>query len=412
MNQASTVPPTIWKTFNEGKLSSKVLLFGVMINRLSGFLQIFIVIFLMAHGYTHEQTITALAFYGGGAIIGALAGGYLSEKLGIRVAVTISMSATAILTASLLYISTFWLLLFFVTLSSLSAQLFRPASATLLSRQTPPEQQTMIFAIYRLGINLGTTFAPALGYFIYHLSNNSFIYLFWIEAVIAGLYALLAFLTLPDNRQSEHEKETTDNQPGNGYKEILKDRRFMFYLFATLCHAIVYVQYTSTLPLFIEDVHYPIYWYTLAISLNSIIVISFELLLTKYTQQYAQHIVIAVGFILVGLGVACYALPIGPMAIIIGTVIWSIGEIICGPAFSAWPANAGPDRLKAHYLGSCHFMFNAGGVIGPLVGGWLYLQMGMLIWPIISFASVIAAVTCWQCCSPRAPRQTTASAVE
>ncbi len=392
--------PSIWHTFNSSPLSSKIILFGVMINRLSGFLQIFIVIYLVAGGYSHEQTIIALGLYGTGAVIGALIGGSISDRFGVRAATMISMGSTAILTAVLLYMSSYGLILFVVLLASLSAQLFRPASATLLSRQTPPECQTMIFAIYRLGLNLGSTAAPLIGYAIYNFGNQSFVYVFWCEALIAGMYALLAMATLP-RKIVLTEVKITEHIRSEGYAAVLSDRRFLFYLFATFCHSVVYVQYTTTLPLYTEDVGYPLFWYTLAISLNGMIVICFELLVTKFTQSYGKHIVITVGFSLVGIGVACYSLPIGPAVLVIGTLIWSLGEIVCGPAFSAWPANAGPDHLKAHYLGSFHFMFSLGNAVGPIIGGWLYLQIGGLVWPVIASGSIVAAIVSWYCVRPR-----------
>ncbi|MEW5289780.1 MULTISPECIES: MFS transporter [Erwinia] len=386
--------PGVWETFAQSPLSSKVILFGVMINRLSGFLQIFIVLFLISLGYSHQQTIVALFIYGLGAVTGALIGGSLSERLGTRTASMISMGATAVLTAALLYLHNFVAILLVVALASLCAQLFRPASSALLSQQTPAERQTMIFAIYRLGLNLGATGAPLIGYALYHWGGESFTWLFWGEAVIAGLYALLAMLTLPGKSRSQSDDDITATPHAGGYREVLADRRFVLFLLATLCHSAVFVQYITTLPMYVEDQKIGLFWYTLAVSLNGIIVICFELLITKITQNYARRKMLALGFALIGSGVAFYAVPIGPAALIVGTLVWSLGEIISGPAFFAFPANAGPKHLKAHYLGSFHFMFSMGIAVGPVVGGWLYLQLGTGIWPVISLGSFFAAVVC------------------
>lgn len=385
--------PGVWETFAQSPLSSKVILFGVMVNRLSGFLQIFIVLFLISLGYSHQQTIIALFIYGTGAVIGALIGGSLSERLGTRTASMISMGATAVLTATLLYLPNFTAILMVVALASLCAQLFRPASSALLSQQTPAERQTMIFAIYRLGLNLGATGAPLIGYALYHWGGESFTWLFWGEAIIAGLYALLAMLTLPGKTRTSGPASSPAAQCG-GYLEVLADRRFVLFLLATLCHSAVFVQYITTLPMYVEDQKIGLFWYTLAVSLNGIIVICFELLITKITQNHARRKMLALGFALIGSGVAFYAVPIGPAALIVGTLIWSVGEIISGPAFFAFPANAGPKHLKAHYLGSFHFMFSMGIAVGPVVGGWLYLQLGTAIWPVISLGSFFAAVVC------------------
>lgn len=397
--------PGVLETFSQSPLSSKVVLLGVMINRLSGFLQIFIVLYLVSLGYSHQQTIIALAVYGTGAVIGALLGGAISERFGPRLASMISMGATAVLTAALLYLDHFTSILIVVALASLCAQLFRPASAALLSWQTSPERQTMIFAIYRLGLNLGATGAPLIGYALYLWGGESFTLLFWGEAIIAALYAVLAMLTLPGkNEVGEISKQAgADKTAAGGYLDVLADRRFVLFLLATFCHSAVYVQYITTLPLYVEDKGITLFWYTLAVSLNGIIVICFELFITKFTQGYNKRYVLAFGFALIGAGVAFYAVPIGPAALIVGTLIWSLGEIISGPSFFAFPANAGPGHLKSHYLGSFHFMFSLGIALGPVIGGWLYLSLDTAFWLVIALGSVFAALVCGVCVKEPAP---------
>ncbi|MEA9391672.1 MFS transporter [Acerihabitans sp. TG2] len=395
----SSSAPGVLETLSQSPLSLKVVLLGVMINRLSGFLQIFIVLYLVSLGYSHQQTIIALAVYGTGAVIGTLLGGAISERFGPRLASMISMGATAVLTAALLYLDHFISILIVVALASLCAQLFRPASAALLSWQTPPERQTMIFAIYRLGLNLGATGAPLIGYALYHWGGESFTLLFWGEAIIAALYAMLAMLTLPGKNEVGEisMRAGADKTAAGGYLDVLADRRFVLFLLATFCHSAVYVQYITTLPLYVEDKGIALFWYTLAVSLNGIIVICFELFITKFTQGYNKRYVLAFGFALIGAGVAFYAVPIGPAALIVGTLIWSSGEIISGPSFFAFPANAGPGHLKSHYLGSFHFMFSLGIALGPVIGGWLYLSLDTVFWPVIALGSIFAALVCGAC---------------
>ena len=70
---------------------------------------------------------------------------------------------------------------------------------------------------------------------------------------------------------------------------------------------------------------------------------------------------------LLGVGVAIYGLPMAPVVIITGTVVWSLGEIIGGPAVFAYPAIAGPPDLEGRYIGSFQFMYGLGSAVGPLV---------------------------------------------
>ncbi|MEV3991478.1 MFS transporter [Streptomyces sp. NPDC049837] len=388
----------VWATFRDAPLAVRTVLAGVLVNRLSGFLHVFLVLFLTAKGFSKEDTVVALGVYGGGAVVGSLVGGTLADRMGVRNATVLSMGSTAVLTAALLYLPSFALVLVTVALVSLGAQLFRPASATLIADLTDDDRQIMVFAMYRFGLNVGATAAPLLGYALYHAGDRSYTLLFWGEAVIALVYAGFAWATLPGGTRTaaaggagEDRSRAGKGGPA-GYAAVLRDRRYVLYLLAALCHAAVYMQYLSTLPLYMTSVGMALFWYTFAVSLNGVIVIAFELLVTKLSQDWSLKITIGLGFALVGAGVAFYGLPIGPAAIVVGTLIWSLGEILGGPAVFAYPAKAGPEHLRSRYIGSFQFMFGLGTALGPMAGGWLFLRLDGLVWPVIAVGSLLATV--------------------
>ncbi|MGW7102418.1 MFS transporter [Streptomyces sp. NPDC054838] len=387
---AGAAPATVWATFKEAPPAVKTVLAGVLVNRLSGFLQLFLVLFLTDAGHSAGRTVIALGVYGAGAVAGSLVGGTLADRLGIRHATVLSMSSTAVLTAALLYLPDFTLLLGAIALVSLGAQLFRPASATLLADQTGGDRQIMIFAMYRFGLNVGATAAPLVGYALYNAGGHSYTLLFWGEAVIALGYALVARATLPARAARHPAAAPVPAGARTGYAAVLRDRRYLLYLAAAFCHAAVYTQYLSTLPLYMKDAGMALFWYTFAVALNGLIVIAFELLVTKVSQRWPLKLTIGLGFALVGAGVACYGLPVGPAAVVIGTLVWSLGEILGGPAVFAYPAGAGPEPLRSRYIGSFQFVFGLGSALGPMAGTWLFLRFGSLVWPLVGACSLLA----------------------
>jgi hypothetical protein len=93
------------------------------------------------------------------------------------------------------------------------------------------------------------------------------------------------------------------------------------------------------------------------LSLNSAVVITCELLMTKVTQRWPARVVALVGFVLLGVGQALYSVPAGLVVFIGGTLVWTLAEITAGPTMSAYPANAGPERLRSQYLGASQSVF-------------------------------------------------------
>jgi len=390
----------IWVTFRESPLAVKTVLGGVFVNKVGSFLNIFLVLFMAAQGYSAGQAATALGVYGAGTVGGVLVGGALADRLGARNATVISMGSSAVLIAALLYLPTYPLLLAAVALVGVAGQIYRPASATLLSELTSDSRQVMIFAMYRFGLNLGTMAAPLIGFALYNLNHQNYDLLFWGEALVALVYAVLAQLTLPPRR-------TAGRGPGGGpgsgpggaaqdpagsYLMVLRDRRYVLFLVATFFNAAVYIQYLSTLPLDISAAGVPIFWYTLAVSLNGFVVIAFELPMTKLSQHWPFRATLAVTFTLVGIGVATYGLPMRPAVILAGTLIWTVSEVIGAPTFFAYPAMAGPAHLRGRYIGSFQFMFGLGAAVGPIAGGALFTGLGHGVWPVLAAGSAVAVV--------------------
>lgn len=384
--------PTIRRTFSDSPLAVKTLLCGVIVNRLSAFLMVFLVLYLTSRGYSSGQAVLAVGVYGAGAIVGAIAGGALADR-GDKRAICLSMASASVLTASLLFLPSYPLLLAAVALASLSAQVFKPASATMLSRLTRPDRQVMIFAMFRFGLNVGATAAPLIGYGLYDLGHQRYTLLFLVEALVALAYAVLAWTTLPVGRVTAHEPAGAPAAGAvGGYLAVLRDGRFTLYLVANLVASAVYVQYLSTLPLNISAAHLDIVWYTLAVSLNGFIVIACELLVTTVTQRWPRRWTIAGGRALIAAGMAVYGLPIGPLVVVAGTVVWSAGEIIAGPAIFSYPAVAAPPRLRGRYIGSFQVTSGLGQAAGPVVGGWLFINTGHLVWPLVASGGLAACV--------------------
>ncbi|XVS66958.1 MFS transporter [Actinosynnema sp. CA-299493] len=389
MTTAKSTDQGIWKTFVESPPAVKAVLAGVFVNKVGGFLNIFLVLFLTSQGYSAGQAATALGVYGVGNVVGVLVGGALADRLGARNSTVLSMGGAALLTAALLYLPDYALLIAAVALLGAVSQIYRPASATLLSELTPDDRQVMVFAMYRFGLNLGTTAAPLIGFGLYQLGGDDYTLLFWGEAVVAAAYAVVAFRVLP---AKTGEKGAAAEAPAGSYTDVLRDRRYLLYLAATFFNAVVYVQYLSTLPLDVLASGVPIFWYTLAVALNGGAVILFELVVTKKTQHMRPKLVVGVAYALVGIGVAVYALPLGPAVIVAGTLVWTLGEIIGGPVVFAYPGMAGPAHLKGRYIGSFQFVYGLGAAVGPILGGFLFLQLGHGAWPVLAVFGLAAAV--------------------
>jgi MFS family permease len=385
---AAETRPGVFATWRGAPPAARALLAGTFVNRLGSFLQIFRVLFLTHRGYSAVQAGGALAVYTGGAVLGSIAGGALTDRLGPRRTILLSMIGSAALLVSILYLHNYPGLLGVVVLAGVATGTYRPAASSLLSELTPRNRQVMIFAIYRLAYNLGNTAAPLIGAALVAVSYNL---LFWAEATASLAFGFIAAVALP-RRSSRTEPAAGADVPApkrGGYGAVLADRRYVLFLFAVFVNAIVYVQYVSALPIAMRASGYATGWYSAVVALNGVIVITCELLVTKVVQGWPMRLVVMAGFVGLGTGVSIYALPIGVAAFLLGMLIWSFTEIMAGPTIFAYPAVASPEHLRGRYIGAFNAMFSIGSASGSVIGLAVWDLVGKTLWPICGVVCVL-----------------------
>jgi MFS family permease len=387
-------------TFRESPAAVKAVLGGVLVNQVGTFLNVFLVLFLTHRGFTAVQAGTALSALGAGGVAGVVVGTTLADWLGARWGTVLSMAGRAVLVLGILYVRNYPALVVLAAFVGMIGLVYRPASAALVSELTPKNRQVMVFALYRLALNIGSTVAPLLGATLILVSYSL---LFWGEALASAAYAVIALVALP-RRAVRPADETGPAAAARRWAlaAVFADRRYVLFLAALLINATVYIQYVSVLPLAMRADHLAVAWYAFVVAMNAAIVITCELLMTRLTQRWPARVVALIGFALLGLGEALYSVPGGLVIFIAGTLIWTLAEITAGPTMTAYPATAGPPRLKSQYLGTSQAVFTLGFAIGPALGVLGWHLIGSKVWWLCGAASFVGLALAWYGMRPAA----------
>jgi predicted MFS family arabinose efflux permease len=405
-------------TWRETSTQAKALLAGVFVSKLAGFIQIFLVLFLTSRGFSSGQAGLALGLYGAGAVVGTFIGGSLSDRLSARTVTIISMLGSALLIVSIIYLDQYLLLLLAVLLVSAIGQLYRPAAQSLITELTPANRLVMVTAMYRLSLNLGTTAAPLIGVALVSVSYDL---LFWGEALAALVYCLIALRFLPrggiqarsaaadaDAPETQEVADPTGGRkPRSGYLALLQDWRYVTFLGAFLLLCTVYVQYTAVLPLAIIDAGLSTWWYGAVITINGAIVVTCEVVATRFVQTWPLRLTQISGYALLACGYGIYAIELAPVLLIIGTLVWTLSEIIGAPTIWAYPGMVAPARLRGRYFGAMQSMYGLGSTVGPIAGILLYEHVGQrfFLWAaaVMVLATVVGRIGMLDSTDVRAP---------
>lgn len=368
------------QSFQDTPRVARFVLLGVFINQFGAFLQAFLVLYLTERGFTAGQAGIALGFYSVGAIAGTLFGGTMFDRLGPRWTIVFSVGSAALFTLSVTLLDSLSTIVAVVALAGAMTQASRPAVTALLFSLVPPARQVMLLSMYRTSVNAGIVIGPMVAVW---LSSISWDLVFYFDAVSALVYATIAATLLPRRDTSQDRPSTAvDGRPVRraGFTTLLHDRRYLAFLLLMLGNGLVHVQFFAVVPLMLKAAGYATWVYGAASGMAAFIIITCELIVTRFTQTWTPWVAVIAGWVLLVVGRGAYWLPGGLAIIFLATFLAAVGQIIGGAQAFAYPAKVAPPGATGRYIGSAHATFGLGYAIGPVVGIMLWTSLGNVFW--------------------------------
>lgn len=392
MTATTARPAGVLAALHRTPTPTRYLLAGVLINQLGAFVQTFMVLYLLFHGFTPGQAGVAVAAYSVGSVLGGFAGGELVHRIGPRATITTAMVGSAGCLAIVPVFARpgwFGVLLAVLLAAGLTTQAYRPAAALLLSDLMPADLRVMGFSMMRTALNLGTTVSPLIAAGLILVDWNL---LLWFDAVTALAYAALARWLLPNVRIERDTATPGTTGTRTAYRIVARDGRFRFFLLSTLLGAIVYVQYTVALPLKINAEGHPTWLYSAVLVAGSAVLILCELTITAFVTRWPGRVAATAGTVLMAVGVTGFGLSGGSaVALVACTVVFVFGIMVNGPTMFAHPATY-PATVRARYLSAHQTVFGLGMAVGPLVGVTAWTGLGNGVWWLCGALALLAAV--------------------
>jgi MFS family permease len=363
-----------------------ILFFGTFLNKFGTFVLPFLAIYMTGLGYSAGQAGLAVGAYGIGTLIASLLGGYLADHFGRRKTIVLSMFSVALAMLSLSQVRSLPAIIVLSAIAGLTGELYRPASSALLADLVPPGQRVTAWAAYRMAFNAGWTFGPATAGL---LAKKSFVWLFIGDATTSVLFGIVAWFALPAGLRGTR----ASNAISETFAVVRRDGKFRQLLLGSLLMWIVFVQVFSTMSLEITRSGFSFATYGLLISLNGLLVVLFELPLTSITKRRAIRHMLALGYVLIGLGFASNLLPRTILLLVLTMVTITLGEMISMPLAGAYVANLAPPHQRGLYMGTYGLVGAVAFICGPSLGLLLFSASPVALWSCCGVLGVLSAMT-------------------
>jgi len=366
MTRASPLPRTLW-----------LLLAARTVNRLGAFSVSFLTVLISTDFRAGVETAGLVtAAFGLATIPSRLIGGRLADRMGRRRTIVLGLTGCAA-AQSLAQVTTCAVLL------GLAFELYEPPSQAIIADSVGPAERVRAYSLLNASLALG---GMGAGLLAVALGRWGLRWLFVADAVSCLVCAVVMRATLPGDprrlgRTSAGEVGEV-GEVGGAVGDAVevrpwRDRRLLVLLgFGTL-YALVYLVVMMGLPLSLARRGMaPADAGVLFTASAATVVATQPLLRLKRLTELSAPAAPALGYLLLGTGLAGYAVAHAPAASLAATVVWSLGDLLMLGYAYALAASLAPPGGIGRYLAVYGISWGIAGVAAPIVGTQLLERGG------------------------------------
>lgn len=228
----------------------------------------------------------------------------------------------------------------------------------------------MLYFANNLGMVIGTTIVGPL----YQYAHGNISPLFSITTVLYILFTLVVFFFFKDDTDGDEVKKAAVAETAQSTTKVTIPKANLWIswiFFITLCIVwTMYEQWSSNLSVFMTDQGISMTKYSLLWTLNGILIVIMQLLLTWLNRwinnPYAQ---VFIGIFTIGFSFVLLLFAKNYLWFVFAMVVLTIGEATAFPTMPAIVNTLSPVEVKGKYQGILNAFSSLGKAFGPLFGG-------------------------------------------
>lgn len=297
-------------------------------------------------------------------------------------------------------------------------------------QKTSGEHTVLGFGIFYMTINIGSMLGRIVSYNVRVHYGIPAIFT-WVATLFAfgGLLVTLFIYKEPqyqgDAAAPAAAKPKTLGAALTGMFTVLADLKFVFFLIVIGLFWVIYVQIYNLVPLFLRfvDPDAAVELYTL---INPVMIVAFQLLITKYSKHWTALASIMMGIAVTVVGmllnvipwllgmdpasripVLGLALPAAGIFMLGSLACMAVGEMFTSPRVYQYIGGIAPKGQEGLYLGYANLPLAIGTIVGAPAGGYLFERLvqdpskagepvrAVLMWSLVALMGVLSMGGIW-----------------
>jgi MFS family permease len=372
------LPPTV-----------RLLVTGTLVNKIGTFIVPYLTLVLEREFHLSRGQVGALLFaYGVGSVVSILTGGVLADRIGRRRTLMLSLFGSGALAVAMAYAGSISAFAALLVAFGFLADLYRPASNSIIADLLPSTQRAIGFAALRMSVNLGFAAGMVLGGL---LADWDWRLLFVGDGLTTLCFGVVVLAVIPETRPAE-SREASLREPlaTNPWR----DGTFLLTCLSSLIYSMVFFVDFTVLPLTItRSAGYPALVYGLLVGLNGLLVGLFEMSIVHALGGVRRLRVAALGIAIVGLAFGLTGLVMHWAWFLMVVVLSTLGEILSMPMQMSFISDWAPPRARGRYLSLYGATWSLALALGPALFLPLHALLGeRLFWAFAGLCLLPAAL--------------------
>ena len=278
----------------------RLLVAGTLISKLGTFIVPYLTLVLRREFHMGAAAIGGLVTaYGVGSLVSILVGGVLTDALGRRATLLLSLFGSGGLAIALGFAPSVHVFVPLLLVFGFLAELYRPASSAMISDLLPSRERVTGFAALRVAVNLGFAFGMAFGGFVVDWSWRV---LFVMDGATTALFGATVYFFIHETKPDAPPSAAAAARPGPE-PSLWRDRVYLQVMLCSVAFSLVVFSFITILPLTVTLwAGYPAAVYGTIVGVNGLLIALFEISVVTWLRRFRRLRVAALGLVLSGLG--------------------------------------------------------------------------------------------------------------
>ena len=336
-----------------------------------------------------------MSLFGTGAVIGALMGGRLTDKIGYYYVQLFTLLGGGAMFIVLGQMRSYVAICIATFLLSMINEAFRPANAVAIAHFSKSENRTRSYSLNRLAVNLGWAFGSAVGGII---ATYNYELLFWVDGITNIVAAILLYLVLAPTKTNvtETKKDPIPATINSAYH----DKTYLLFIVITIVFAICFFQQFTTLPVYYKtELHLSEFFIGMNMAFNGLLIAFFEMIIVfKLEGRRSPVHYMALGVFLMGFSYLILNMPFAGAAFIavVSMFFATIGEIVSLPFMNTYWIARTNNENRGQYAALYTVAWCSAQAIGPFVGAQVAEHYGYdVLWWSAGVISILTVGGYW-----------------